>query len=513
MAGRSARFKNAGIKKPKYLLEGFNYKILQEKFDEFKETDSFYLIFNIADYNENKLEIEEILENKLNVKVIIIEPNTVGPVYSILGIDNINKDEPILISYCDFFVQWDYKKALQSFESSDICIPTFTGFNPCSLGSTMYAYIKTLNGKIIELREKQSFTNDRMSEHASVGIYYFKSWNLFARLAKLQLQSPDPRTSEQYVSTLANIAIEENLSVTYFKVDKFICLGTPDDYHEFTRWKIYFNDPLNSSDSNTFDGINLVPMAGLGSRFVDFGYSTQKPFISVLGLPIFQHTILSLPKTRDYIFITRNVKDKRKIFNNFSGSESVQILDLNYLPNGQLMTCLNAIDLIDDDKPLYISSCDYAVKFNFIQWSLKLHDSDADGFVWTVKLGNKKINSYEAFAYCLIENGDNILKIVEKETLSKFPQDDHMVIGTFFFKNAKIFKKLAYEAIEANVKTKGEFYIATAIDYAIKKGYNFKNFEVDDWVSLGDPIELQIYEFWYKLFVEDTYILSSDGRL
>jgi dTDP-glucose pyrophosphorylase len=72
---------------------------------------------------------------------------------------------------------------------------------------------------------------------------------------------------------------------------------------------------------------------------------------------------------------------------------------------------------------------------------------------------------------------------------------------------------LAYEAIEANVKTKGEFYIATAIDYAIKKGYNFKNFEVDDWVSLGDPIELQIYEFWYKLFVEDTYILSSDGRL
>ena len=133
-------------------------------------------------------------------------------------------------------VDWNYKKFLRDVYGYDAAISCFKGFHPASFGNTHYAYMKVKNNQLIELREKRSFTNDRPSEHASTGIYYFKKYSIFKKYSKKILEEGGSNLPEAYVSLLYNDMVADGLSVSVYDVNKFICLGTPDDYEQYQFW-------------------------------------------------------------------------------------------------------------------------------------------------------------------------------------------------------------------------------------------------------------------------------------
>ena len=47
----------------------------------------------------------------------------------------------------------------------------------------------------------------------------------------------------------------------------------------------------------------IIPMSGIGKRFIDAGYEDPKPLIEVDGLPIIEHVINLFGKPDDVIFI------------------------------------------------------------------------------------------------------------------------------------------------------------------------------------------------------------------
>ena len=47
----------------------------------------------------------------------------------------------------------------------------------------------------------------------------------------------------------------------------------------------------------------IVPMAGIGKRFIKEGYNKPKPLIEVEEKPIIQHVCSLFPKEENYIFI------------------------------------------------------------------------------------------------------------------------------------------------------------------------------------------------------------------
>jgi len=55
--------------------------------------------------------------------------------------------------------------------------------------------------------------------------------------------------------------------------------------------------------------INIViPMAGAGSRFVEAGYTTPKPFIDVVGKPMISRVMdnLNMPGARFYLIARKD---------------------------------------------------------------------------------------------------------------------------------------------------------------------------------------------------------------
>ena len=182
-----------------------------------------------------------------NSQIIEMEPHEKGPVYSALQAEKFigDKNTPVIISYCDFIMAWNYNRFLMKAEQYEGAMPVFRGFHPASFGDTYYAYLRANNKlEMLELREKKSFTDNRVEEYASTGVYYFDSWKTFAHYGNLILNTGQTVGSEYYCSLLYNPIVKDNKKVSLFEVDKFICWGTPEDLEEYMFWGDYF---LNDS--------------------------------------------------------------------------------------------------------------------------------------------------------------------------------------------------------------------------------------------------------------------------
>ena len=186
-------------------------------------------------------------------------------------------------------------------------------FSPSSFGVTNYAYTRVNdNNELLELREKESFTNKKHNEYANTGIYYFKSYELFKMYAQDLIENTLKPKEEAYISLISNKIVKEKGKVLITKVKKFICLGTPFDYRMYIFWSDYFNNDNKVSNENEITDINLIPMAGKGSRFKKEGYNSIKA-MTQLKMNLCLLNTKSFPKSKEWIFVFRELQ--AKIFN------------------------------------------------------------------------------------------------------------------------------------------------------------------------------------------------------
>ncbi len=500
MAGHSRRFREAGYQKPKFLLDCGQKKMIEHVFDMFSYQDNFHLILNkeLEDIEEISIFLESLSKN---IKLYFIQPHEKGPTYSIIKADiKFSHNDPVIVSYCDFTIEWDYERFKRQALGHDIAVPYFKDFQAASLGNTQYAYMQLDGDQMLQLQEKRSFTADRISEPASCGIYYFKSLNYLLELSnKLFDSNLSMPNNESYTSLLLNICKEEEGSVYAFKIDKFICLGTPEDYEQFQYWHNVFQETHDTDNNIDFSDYSLIPMAGEGSRFKKYGYKTSKPFIQIGEESLLEKCIKSLPKAKNYIFVLRkndSLKDLiEKDVENVLPAKKSTFISIDKKTEGQAITCLLAEPYFEDESSLMISSCDYELKFCSDNLQ-ELVNTDCDVIIFTFKLRSLPVGSYENFAYCKSSDNLNVESVIEKSCISSKPQEDHMVTGTFWFRKGKHFVEGVKGLIEEDIRINDEYYVGTSINFLINKGLKVKVFEVDNWVSFGDPIELNLYYFW-----------------
>jgi hypothetical protein len=52
-----------------------------------------------------------------------------------------------------------------------------------------------------------------------------------------------------------------------------------------------------------------------------------------------------------------------------------------------------------------------------------------------------------------------------------------------------------------DLRINGEIFVGNSLNVLINRGKNFIAFDVDSWISYGDPFELDIYNFWEGIFL------------
>jgi dTDP-glucose pyrophosphorylase len=245
-------------------------------------------------------------------------------------------------------------------------------------------------------------------------------------------------------------------------------------------------------------------MAGRGSRFINNGYQLPKPFIPVIGLPMYVVALKSFPPPNRFIFVCqqeflRKYSFEQETLIRFPAST---ILSVKEVTEGQACTCLLAEKYLEPDEDLLISSIDYQLVYNEGHFRKLCRDSDVDVIVFTFKTGGVTKKDPKAFAYCRVEQG-RVTEIIEKQTISNAPHLDPAVTGSFWYRHCNDFVRGAKEMIAKNIRINGEFYVGTSINQLIEAGLNVVPLEVDKFVSFGDPFEMELFDAWEEFFYKE----------
>ncbi len=244
LAGKSKRFKEKGIKKPKFFLPLSKKFVLEKILETYDDQDNFHLVFSKSQLKKNPEIINYVKKIKKNIYINSVDDHDHGPAFTALNAKSCKYKKDIIVSYCDFLINWDYRKFKREIFGYEYAITSFRGFHPSSFSGTLYCYLKVNNNEIKNLSEKKSFTNNPHNEFASAGSYYFKNYEIMEKYSSKALNSKffKRKFKETYMSLPFFFIIKERKPILNFEVKNFISLGTPKDYFEFLSWHNFFND-------------------------------------------------------------------------------------------------------------------------------------------------------------------------------------------------------------------------------------------------------------------------------
>lgn len=226
MSGFGERFRRAGYTLPKPLIEIEGKPIIAHIIDMFPGEENFTFICNRDHLAEPAYRMEETIRSYCPAsRVVGIDAHKLGPVHAVLQIaDLIDPQQPVVVNYADFTCYWDWAHFREFVKKSqcDGAVPAYRDFHPHSLGTTNYAYMREENGWVLDIQEKQPFTDNRMAEYASSGTYYFASGRLMLESFRAAEEQDLNVGGEYYVSLAYKPMLAAGRQVAVYDLQHFI---------------------------------------------------------------------------------------------------------------------------------------------------------------------------------------------------------------------------------------------------------------------------------------------------
>lgn len=506
MSGSGQRFLDAGYTLPKPLIEVDGRPMIEYVLKMFPGEENF--IFICRDEHLKTTNMREILTHIApKCQIIESEPAKKGPVYAVSKAFDLIEDEgEVIVSYCDFSKYYDYKDFLKHTRDRDAdgAITSYRGYHPHMLYPTNYAFQRSENQWMLEIREKEPFTDNRMEEFASDGMYYFKRGSDLKKYYQRMLDEDINLNGEYYSSLPYNLMVADGLKVSIYKIQHMLQWGTPRDMEEYQQWSDYFRaiteTPKNIEPPKK--SISLIPMAGRGSRFTAEGYTTPKPLIEVSGKPMVIQAAVALPKSEKHIFVClKEHLDNYPIEKEIKAVEpNAKIIPLSEVTEGQACTCELGLKDEDLDSPLVIAPSDWQALWDADKYSKLINDGETDAIVWSFKHSQMGALKPEAYGWIAADENDTVTEVSVKKPVSDEPYNDHGVLAIFSFRKVSIFLEGLKYLYDNNIRVNNEFYVDSVMDALVKMGKNVKVFEASHYLTWGTPDEFKMYEYWQSFF-------------
>lgn len=228
MAGEGKRFKEFGFNCPKHEIVIGNKSLFEWSINSLKDLfdEKFYFIVRKGFYeNKNLINLIKYVGIK-NYKIIEIKEITEGQALTAFYANSyINPNESVLIYNIDTYVE-EGQINISDFEDVDGLLHVFKA--PGEKWS--FAKVNDKN-EVIEVSEKI-----RISDLASIGLYYFDKWFMFTEVLKKFKESIKNTYNEVYIAPMyQHLLTEWKIKVFEIEYDKVHILGTPEDLEKFSH--------------------------------------------------------------------------------------------------------------------------------------------------------------------------------------------------------------------------------------------------------------------------------------
>lgn len=229
----------------------------------------------------------------------------------------------------------------------------------------------------------------------------------------------------------------------------------------------------------------LVPMAGLGSRFIKEGFKVPKQLINIKDKHLIDISLDCLNyEDCNLIFVVRdetvyNFHIDELLKKKFG--DDIKIVVLDKLTDGSVCSCLYAEEYIDNDAPLVIHTLD--IEFRPVFDPHTMNDLDSDGLLLTFKSNSAN------YSYADVDDDGYVKRTAEKKAISS-----NACVGIYGFKKGSDFCKYAREMIVKDIRTKNEFYIAPLYNLLVDDDKKIVTSDVDKMHVFGTPDEFHFYK-------------------
>lgn len=233
MAGAGSRFAKAGYKKPKPFIDVLGKPMICHVLDNLDMPDAKFILLARKEHYDNEPETIQWIKNNYSVEFVLIDKLTEGAACTVLHAHRlINNDAPLLIANSDQIVDMNITDYIndsnaRNLDGSVLCFQD---------DDTKWSYAKIdNNGYIVEIKEKVV-----ISEHATVGIYYFAKGRIFVENAIDMFVRNERVNNEFYVAPVYNYAIDKGDKFGIYSIDmnQMHGTGTPEDLDKYIEFKI-----------------------------------------------------------------------------------------------------------------------------------------------------------------------------------------------------------------------------------------------------------------------------------
>ncbi len=249
----------------------------------------------------------------------------------------------------------------------------------------------------------------------------------------------------------------------------------------------------------------IIPMSGLGERFLKVGYKVPKPLIVVEEKPIIEHVINMFPGVEKFFFICnknhllRKDLKMREIL--LEINPNAEIISIDQHKKGPIHAVLSSINYFDLEKPTIINYCDFNCIWDYLDFTRYVKNNECDGCVVTYTEFHPHMLGNTNYAYVKVNNTE-IKDIQEKKPFTSYPMKENASSGTYYFKTGKLMEKYFRQVIQEDLNVKGEYYVSMSYKPMIKDNLNLKIYNLKYFMQWGTPEDLNEYLWYSNLFKE-----------
>lgn len=220
----------------------------------------------------------------------------------------------------------------------------------------------------------------------------------------------------------------------------------------------------------------IVLTAGLGTRLRPHTYTKPKPLVNVAGKPMLGHILDTLQP----LAISRLI-----CVTGYLGHRIQDFVTNNYnFPT----TFIEQTELLGQAHAIYLTR-EVATGPTLIVFGDGIFDADLEplnrkhdeGVIYA-----QEVDDPRRFGVAVVEDG-RIVRLVEKPAE---PISNLAVIGVYFVPEVQRLYDAIQTMIDNDIRTKGEYYLADALQIMIERGEVFRPERVAVWKDCGNPTAL-----------------------